>query len=129
MDPALLPPGYASGGEHYRQRFTEAMGDHVPAAKIANYFDAQCLTDDVMAFSLEEGHGLKILVAGAFHTDYRDGVVKRLEARQSEKIIKSVTIVDASDYSEADLLPLLLDDRWGALADFVVFVNEPISGL
>lgn len=129
LDPTLLPPGYAAGGDNYRTRFTEAMGDHVPANKIANYFDAQCLTDDVMAYSLEEGRGLKFLIAGSFHTDYRDGAVARLKIRQAMQIIKSVTIVDASDFKEADLIPLLVDARWGALADFVIFVNEPSTTL
>jgi len=125
LDPALLPPGYGEGSDHYRQRFREAMGDHVPADKIANYFDAQCLTDDVMAWSLEEGTGLKFLIAGSFHTDYRDGAVERLKTRLPTAVIKSVTIIDAADFAEPDLLPLLIDSRWGPLADYVVFVNEP----
>jgi len=127
LDPALLPPSYSAGGENYRQRFVEAMGDHVPPHKVANYFDAQCLTDDVMAWSLQEGDGLKILIAGAFHTDYRDGAVARLRERQPEKIIKTVTIVDAADFSATELPSVLVDERWGEIADYVVFVNEPTT--
>ena len=125
LDPALLPPNYAIGGANYRQRFVDVMSNHVPANKIANYFDAQCLTDDVMAFSLAEGDGIKFLVAGSFHTDFRDGAVARLVARNPTKHVKSVSIVDASDYKVEELMALLVDPRWGALADYVVFVNEP----
>jgi hypothetical protein len=104
------------------------MQDHVPPDKLSNYFDAQCLTDDVMAHTLlGSREPFKILVAGSFHTDYRDGAVARLAARAPSETVAAVRIVDASDYREPELPSVLWDERYGPVADFVVFVNEPVA--
>lgn len=111
IDPALLPPDFAMGSALYRQRFEELMGGsgHATAEQIKNYYEAQCVTDDVMAYHLMNdivssqssqpswlAHSeflvneksvsslhphLSFLIAGSFHTDYSDGVVGRLQSR------------------------------------------------
>ncbi|MCM2278124.1 MAG: ChaN family lipoprotein [Oligoflexia bacterium] len=128
-DPALVPPGFALGSGGYRERFTETMREHVPPEKIENYFAAQCLTDDVIAFHLlqDSASPLNFLVIGSFHTDYFDGTVERLKLRAPDQLTLTVKLVDASDYAEGELLSLLTDARYGEIADYVYFVNEPSS--
>lgn len=126
LDPALLPPDFSLGGSNYRQRFTDVMSGHATPTQIENYFAAQCLTDDVMAYQLlKERVGKTFVVAGSFHTDYFDGTVARVKARHPNVSVATVSIVDASDYTEADLLSVLHDSQYGNLADFVIFVNDP----
>ncbi|MCM2323067.1 MAG: ChaN family lipoprotein [Oligoflexia bacterium] len=125
-DPALVPPGFELGGEAYHERFAETMQNHVPPQKLENYFAAQCLTDDVMAYHVSlDPAPLKFLVAGSFHTDYLDATVARLRVRAPGESLLSVKLVDAADYTEAELLPLLRDAKYGDIADYVYFVNEP----
>ncbi len=127
-DPSLVPPGFEMGSDYYRERFEETMAGHAPAEKLSNYFAAQCLTDDVMAYRMftETDVALRVLVTGSFHADYHDGVVARLLARDSAPALAAVRFIDASDYTEATLIgELLTHPRYGDLADFVFFVNEP----
>lgn len=126
-DPKLVPPGYEIGGDDYFERFSKEMEGHVPAEKIGNYFDAQCLTDDVMAFhTLALRNYQKIfLIAGHFHTDYYDGLVQRLNQRAPNTNKLLVRIVDASEFVESELFNLFRHPKYGQLTDYVVFVNEP----
>jgi uncharacterized iron-regulated protein len=125
-DPRLVPPGFAMGSDAYRERFMEAMGGHAPPERVANYFSAQCLTDDVMAYRLLEADApLRFLVVGSFHSDYRDGVVARFRARASGEKVVAVRFVDASAHTAEELVSLPWDLRFGELADFVFYVNEP----
>lgn len=127
-DPSVIPPGYETGSANYLTRFKAEMGDHTPDDKLMNYFDAQCLTDDVMAF-----HALKnlntsktFLIAGHFHTDYNDGVVQRLRSRAPNVLSANVRIVDASEYATDDeLTNMMSDSQYGDVADYVVYVKEP----
>ncbi len=130
-DPKHVPPGYETGGDNYYERFKTEMQDHVPADKIRNYFDAQCLTDDVMAYQVSERAKLPLtfIIAGHFHTDYFDGMVKRLEVRLPSLTRSNVRILDTSEYSETELLKILKDGKYGPLADYVFFVKEPVQGL
>lgn len=133
LDPALLPPDFELGGANYYERFEAVMSGHVPAQKIQNYYEAQCLVDDVMAYKFLEAFAVPnttgFMVAGHFHTDYNDGVVARLNTR-IQKLglnlkVSTVRLVDASIYQESELLNLLNDSTYGNVADFVIFVNEP----
>ncbi len=127
-DPSLVPPGYETGSANYYARFVEVMGDHTPEDKLANYFDAQCLTDDVMAYhTLKNLNTSKVFViAGHFHTDYDDGVVLRLAKRAPNVPQANVRIVDASDYkTDEELMAVMSDAKYGDVANYVIFVNEP----
>lgn len=127
-DPKLIPPGFDFGSPEYHDRFVKFMsGGHAPPDKIENYYAAQCLTDDTMAYQLLEqsSNNLRFIVAGSFHTDFFDGFVARLKIRAPGDIIRTVRIIDASDYTEAELLNIAIDEQYGKLADFVYFVNEP----
>ena len=103
------------------------MGEHVQTEKMQNYYEAQCLTDDVMAYSFLKIQGGQkgVVIAGSFHTDFFDGTVLRLRARSPKTNILTIKIVDTSDYSESELMDTLSDPKYGAIADLVYFVNEP----
>lgn len=119
MDPKLIPPDFRLGGKNYFERFQEALGggDH-PGLK--NYFVAQCLTDASMAHALltQSKGRLRFLVAGAFHVEYRDGVVADLVLRK--KTDRTVSVVFRQAESEADALAAVHHEKYGALGDYVV---------
>jgi uncharacterized iron-regulated protein len=127
LDPKLLPPGFEHGAAGYLERFTTTMQGHATPAQIKNYYDSQCLVDDVAAFHLlnDSKDELKFLIIGSFHSDYYDGAVNRLKQRSPETNTVAVKVVDASDFTESELLSVLHDDKYGDIADYVYFVNEP----
>ncbi len=127
-DPNLVPQGYEAGGADYYTRFREVMGDHTNPDRVSNYFDAQCLTDDVMANELAKISAAKVFViAGHFHTDYFDGFVKRANVRipNENKIV--IRILDASEFKEEELMDQLVHPKYGHVSDYVYFVKEPIA--
>jgi uncharacterized iron-regulated protein len=129
-DPKLVPDGYQPGGENYLERFKEIMGDHTTPEKLANYFDAQCLTDDVMADQMTKITTPKIFtIAGHFHTDYFDGYVKRLQVRRPSDPMIVIRIIDASEFTEDELLRQLVHAKYGQLAHYAYFVKEPIAAV
>lgn len=129
LDPKLLPPDFKLGGTNYLERFTETMKDHATPDQIRNYFAAQSLVDDVSAYHLltDSNYSLKFLVIGAFHSMYNDGVVARIKDRDSLSKVSNVEIIDASDYTNEELESVITDAKYGHRADFIIFVNGPVS--
>lgn len=123
LDPKLLPPGYEAGSANYRERFFEAAGGHGDPAKLENYFQAQCLVDDVVAYHLERDRptSATFLVIGGFHSRYFDGVWTRIGARLGEKARTLVEIADPED--EKDWETVLRHPKYGPVADFVIFTR------
>jgi len=132
IDPKYLPPNFAMGSAGYHQRFVEAMSGHASTEIIENYYAAQCLTDDVMAYTLQKYFTIPLLflITGSFHTDYYDGVVDRVNIRLTDKSLAVVRLIDASDYDEKELnetlSEILYNKIYGNIADYVYFVNEPV---
>jgi uncharacterized iron-regulated protein len=125
--PGTVPVGFEMGGKNYFERFVVSMQGHATEEQIQNYFASQCLTDDVIAekMLLHSAADRRFLVVGSFHSDYFDGVVTRLMKRAPDQPIAVVRFVDASDYSESELQGFANDPKYGPVADFVYFVNEP----
>jgi uncharacterized iron-regulated protein len=126
--PGTVPSGFGMEFGGYFDRFKKAMEGHATPAQIENYYAAQCLTDDVMAYHLIQGRSgseLRFLVVGGFHSDFGDGVVKRLRLRSGGARVRTVRFVDSSLYTEAELRNLRQDPLYGVVADFVYFLNEP----
>ncbi len=115
LDPKLLPNGFALGSQAYRDRFVAAMGGHGDPAKIQNYFEAQCLVDDVIAYHLTQSAvtPLSFLLIGDFHSSYFDGVMARLSARDGVR--KRALIQFVENKSEAT------DATYGDVADYVFY--------
>jgi hypothetical protein len=102
---------------------------HASPELLENYFAAQCLTDDAMAYHVvnDSRAGRDFLVTGSFHADYHDAAVARIQARAPGETTRVVRFVDASDLPEAELAGLVRDARYGELADYVFYVNEPAT--
>ncbi len=112
------------GSDAYRERFVEAMGGHTVTSTIQNYFASQCLTDDVMAYSLlQNAAERRALVTGSFHGDYRDGVVARLESRTGSAILY-VKVVQKSDLEGEDLAAAMNDPKYGPIADILYLIDS-----
>jgi uncharacterized iron-regulated protein len=129
LDPKFLPPGFKLGGPSYLERFTEVMSGHATPEQITNYFAAQSLVDDSIAYHLYQDSttSLNFLVIGAFHSMYSDGIVARLKERNSTSKIANIEIIDSSDYTTQEIEDLYLIDKYGDRSDFIVFVNEPLN--
>lgn len=127
IDPQLIPPDFAMGGSSYFKRFELALAGHGTPEKLKNYFEAQCLTDDVMAYHLvsHDESDRKVLVTGSFHSDFNDGVVARLKARAGASEVVSVRLLDLDDYVEEELNDYIHDPEYGDIADFIYFIREP----
>jgi uncharacterized iron-regulated protein len=126
--PNTIPSGFEMGGAYYFERFKITMQGHTTESQLLNYYAAQCLTDDVLAEQmLKLTHvDRRFLIVGSFHSDYFDGVVARLKRRAPDQSVAVVRFVDASDYSEVELQALVVDPKYGPIADAIYFVNEPI---
>lgn len=133
IDPSLIPPHFAMGDQNYYDRFSVAMQGHATQTELANYFAAQCLTDDVIAYNLvtRSTQDIRFLVVGSFHTDYKDGVIARLKARAPSEHTQVIRFFDISTLTQSQViteLPAILNhSMYGDIADYVYFVNEPAS--
>lgn len=124
LDPALLPPGFALGGEAYFERFAAEMEGHGTPEEVRNYFAAQSLVDDVCAhhFVAHRATPSAFLVIGSFHARYFDGVWKRIESRSSVSRIRTlIEIADPED--ETGWEAVIRHPKYGAAADFVLFTR------
>jgi uncharacterized iron-regulated protein len=127
--PGTIPAQFQLGGAHYLERFITSMQGHATEDQIQNYFAAQCLTDDVIAVQMlaDTGADRRFLVVGSFHSDYFDGTVARLMHRAPDQNLAVVRFIDASDYKEEELKQISADPKYGLIADFIYFVNDPVN--
>jgi uncharacterized iron-regulated protein len=117
----------------YFERFAEQMREHPSADAVEpgedafpldRYYEAQCLKDETMAEAIVRQLAgprppLVIHVNGAFHSDYRDGIVARVARRQPEARVMVMSMIPVDDL---DGIPL--DDHQGR-ADYVIFTPSP----
>lgn len=92
---------------------------------IREYFKFHCLTDQVMSQQILKKHkDLSFVLVGAFHSDFNDGLMKRLKALSSQKIV-NVKLVDENEFGKSGNKNQILvkDKKYGTIADFVVFVK------
>jgi len=126
----FLPPNFTLGSDTYLERFREVMGDHVPKEKIMNYFTAQSLWDDTMAWRAalamqENPNQLLVVIVGDFHVAYQDGLVARLRARGAQNIL-SVSQVDTSSLKSDERKRFMAPhERYGARADYIYDTAAP----
>lgn len=82
----LMPPKFQLGNEGYKRRFNEVMGGHMPPEKFENYFAAQSVWDETMAWQalnfVEKNHDyVYVIIVGEFHVAYGGGLPDRLRHR------------------------------------------------
>lgn len=94
-DQALLPPHFTLGNSAYFERFSKVMGGHMPANKLDDYFAAQSMWDETMAWQTVEfvkkqknmvaDNHVFVIIVGEFHVQYRGGLPDSLERRLRQK--------------------------------------------
>ncbi len=125
IDPSFIPPNMALGSDLYFEKFKEAMGGHINEDQLMGYYTAQCYTDSVMAyyvnqFSLTQ---LSFLVVGSFHSDYGLGTVAALKKFPNSEV-HSLKFVDKSELTDEELRGFMTQSgKFGAIADFLILID------
>lgn len=118
---ALLPPVWRRGNDAYFERFKEVMKEHpLPPAELENYFWAQSLWDDTMAWRALQARASRplVIIVGAFHVEFGGGLPYELRAQGAS--VKTVLQVAVDDWSAASLRAAIQPDPvYGARADFL----------
>ena len=127
----LMPPDFTLGSEAYKRRFFDVMGGHVPPEKFINYFTAQSVWDETMAwqalnFVTVNPDYIYVIIVGEFHVAYGGGLPDRLRARLFQANINNTIQVKTISqiYTEGlteeeiqkEITPSAVD---GARADFI----------
>ena len=122
----------------YRARFMDQMrshssgsgpapqaGDTLPTAVAQRFYLAQCVKDETMAESIVEArrrglpNGIVVHFSGAFHSDFRQGVVDRVRRREAGLRASVITAVPVSDPAAATM------STHAGRADFIIFTRTP----
>lgn len=128
-DRSLLPPQFQVGNARYFERFKEAIGHLPDPAAAQNYFVAQSIWDDTMAWQAAEflrqhPEQSLVIIVGEFHVQYGGGLPDRLRAR-GIKNLTTLSLLNADGMSSAEeamaTRPSELD---GARADFL-WITRP----
>jgi uncharacterized iron-regulated protein len=120
----LMPPQFQVGNSRYFERFKQNVGHLPDPAAAQNYFAAQSIWDDTMAWQVIEffkAHPEQVLViiVGEFHVQYGGGLPDRLQARGIRDLV-TFSLVDLEgltpDEEKQELEPSPLD---GPRAHFI----------
>ena len=108
---------FIDGSINYYDRFKIAMEGHATQEQIKKYFQAQVYTDNYIAEKLIEKKKfpISIQIIGSFHTDYLDGLIKQINARQNEQLttIKFVDQKDIRDFIKPH-------SKYGKVANYLI---------
>jgi uncharacterized iron-regulated protein len=118
---ALLPPNFELGNDHYYERFREVMKGHVPEEAIQNYFVAQSLWDETMAWKALESfqkhpRQTLMIIVGDFHVAWDGGLPHQLRRRGAQDL---VVISQTRDLADVAIHP-----KYGPRADFIWVSKE-----
>jgi uncharacterized iron-regulated protein len=119
----LIPPGFQLGNANYNERFKAVMGNHVPAAAIQRYFEAQSMWDDTMAYTASEfitknPDQILMIIVGDFHVQYGGGLPDRLQQRGMN--VQTISQTNSAGLEEVTLKEVLLPDPvHGQRGDFI----------
>lgn len=121
---STLPPGFQVGRASYKKRFEEVT-HHLPNPQaVDNYFTAQSVWDDTMAwqsadFLSKNPNQVFVIIVGEFHVQYGGGLPDRLRARGIQSVL-TLSQVDHSDYSVEELeKEIIPHPEFGPRADFL----------
>ncbi len=98
-----LPPRFELGNKQYFERFKEvmmSMGGHLPSpSSLKNYFAAQSIWDDTMAWNAIEyirryPEQILVIIVGEFHVQYGGGLPDRLKARGANNV-KTISLLES----------------------------------
>ena len=102
-------------------------GAAMDEATIGRFYEAQCVRDETMAETIirrleAAPSGLVLHVNGRFHSDYGDGIPRRVLWRRPLTKVVTVSFVPLADVKKA---PPIADRE---LADYVVYVPVRAGG-
>ncbi len=122
----------------YYERFVRTMGAHPGSghgsgatgsadatAMIDRFYAAQCVKDETMAESVAatlrrtEPAALLVHFNGGFHSDFRLGIVPRVERRRPDARVVTVTAIPVPDLSTVKV------GDYAGRADFLLFTRAP----
>ena len=121
----------------YRSRFMDQMRGHspggaapaaadtLPAAVAGRYYLAQCVKDETMAESIVEArsraprNAVVIHFNGAFHSDFGQGTLSRVQRREPRAAVAGITAVPVPDLQDASVADHV--NR----ASFIIFTRRP----
>lgn len=122
--------------DDYRMRFIETMNEHpAPGTETLSdpergamndrYYYSQCVKDETMAESIVEARAsadrpLVVHFNGAFHTDFRSGVVPRVQRRLDGARVVVLSILPVDDLDRVD--PAEEDLK---RADYLIYTLKP----
>lgn len=122
---ALMPHDFSIGNDQYLARFKEAVGgDHFPKDKLQNYFAAQSVWDDTMAWQTlrnisTSSRDVFVIIVGDFHVSYGGGLPDRLLARGASRVV-TVSQIDVTEVEQKDRSTLVAPHpQWGPRADWI----------
>ncbi|MHB8838052.1 MAG: ChaN family lipoprotein [Gemmatimonadaceae bacterium] len=121
--------------DKYYDRFKESMGDmsghgqakisaDSAAAMVNRFYEAQCVKDETMAEAIANARAkyvdaVIVHVNGAFHSEFGQGTVNRVERRSPGVKVGLVEFVPTEDLDTAD------GKKYRKQADFIVFTLKP----
>jgi len=121
---SLLPPLWELGSAPYFERFSEVMAGHASEQQLTNYFWAQSLWDDTMAWKISQ-HRLSVtddvlvVIVGEFHSEFGHGLPDRLE-RYSLEQVKTMIQSEVTEWTEKGLAAVVSPHmKYGARADYI----------
>lgn len=120
----LFPPSFSIGRDSYKLRFKEVSPHFSDPTLLNNYFAAQSLWDDTMAWNASEfikanPDQVLVIIVGEFHVQYGGGLPDRLAHRGVQNIL-TITQLDHQDYSEEELvLSVIPSQKFGPRSNFV----------
>lgn len=122
-DQALLPPIWERGSDLYFSRFEEIMKGHATATQIDNYFLAQSLWDDTMAWRTWKHRmnnlDFMMVIVGEFHVEYNLGLPARLK-KHGVPQVKSLVHLEIDQWDEEKMEEAVKPDpKLGNLADYI----------
>lgn len=125
----LLPPFFTLGRESYRSRFLASVPHELPPEQQDNYFAAQSIWDDTMAwraggFMKDHPDQVLVIIVGDFHASYGGGLPDRLRARGIHHLwtmsqINSTGMTGSEVETEVRPHP-----QWGVRADLILVEGE-----
>ena len=129
-DKALLPPNFTLGNAGYLERFRESMGGHtLPPEKELNYFTAQSMWDETMAWRTVEhlknsSKEIFVIIVGEFHVRNGGGLPSRLTTRLNEAglsiPVKTLSQVWAEGATDEEIAQEIQPSaKYGPRADFI----------
>lgn len=124
QDQLLLPPVWEKGSAGYYARFAQAMKGHVTDAQLENFFWAQSLWDDTMAWRALEHRAqhpndVMVIIVGAFHVEFGGGLPYEIY-KLGHAPVKTVLQIEAAEWNDSTLQAILQPDAdFGLRADYL----------